>query len=134
MSIIVDWYNDNHTAIVHRHIGDWTWEELFVALDQAVQLMNTVNHKVNVISDFRQSRHISFMRPTILQKIADAPIRKQRNRGLYFVIGANSFVKALYGIFNKLYPRSVAEYQFIEDEEQLQTLLQDKKSKSAMSG
>jgi hypothetical protein len=134
MTIIVDWYNDNHTEIVNTHIGDWTWEELFAALDQTVQLMNTVNHKVNVISDFRQSRHIPFMRPSILQKVADAAIRKQRNRGLYFVIGANGFIKSLYGIFNKLYPRSVAEYQFIEDDEQLQTLLLDKQSKSAMSG
>jgi hypothetical protein len=123
MTIIVDWYNDNHTEIVHKHVGDWTWAELFAALDQTVQLMDTVHHKVNVISDLRLSRHMPIMSPSILENIATAPIRTHRGRGLFIVMGANRFIDALFGIFSKLYPRAAAQYRFVEGGEQLEALL-----------
>jgi hypothetical protein len=127
MSIIVDWYNDNHTEIVHTYIGDWTWDELFAALDQIMQLMDSVNHTVNVIINMRQSQRMPTMfAPSSLRKIAYAAPTHHRNSGLFVILGANAFIKGMFSIFSKLYPHVAERYQFIEDEEQLESLLLDK--------
>jgi hypothetical protein len=123
MTITVDWYNNNHTGIVHTHFGDWTWAEFFTALDQTVQLMDTVHHRVNVISDVRQSRHMPIMLPSILEKIATAPITTHRQCGLFIIVGAKPFLNAIYGIFSRLYPRAATQYRFVEGQEQLEVLL-----------
>jgi len=123
MSITVSWHNDHHTEIVNTMVGVWTWDELFAAIDQVVELMDTVDYMVNTIIDMRQSQHVPTMLPSALRRVANAPHMNHRNSGTLIMVGARPFIKAMFNIFSTLYPRAAEKFQFAESEEQLEALL-----------
>jgi hypothetical protein len=123
MSIDVRWYNEDQTEVQLTIVGVWTWDELFVAIDQTEKLMGSVEHTVNIILDMRQSHHVPTMLPSALRKVANAKTMTHRNSGLLILVGARSFVKSMFNIFSTLYPRAAEKYQIAESEEQLQAVL-----------
>jgi hypothetical protein len=55
MNIAVIWDNDEKTIIRYIYEKNWTWADVNTALKDASALLDTVDHKVDIIMDFRQS-------------------------------------------------------------------------------
>ncbi len=126
MTITVNWYDDQHTAVVNQLVGTWTWDELFRAIDQTASLMDTVDHPVNIVLDMRQTQHVPTLLPSALRKVANAPTMNHRNSGAFVFVGAKSFIKSMFSVFGTLYPRAAEKYRFAENEAQLDAVLADK--------
>ena len=99
--------------------GKWTWEEFYPAYHASIQMMDSVDHKVNFIMDLLQSQHIP---PGALHHIKRAADFNHPNMGLAVYVGINPLIQAMGRLFRKLYPASAQYYPFdfartIEDAE-----------------
>ncbi len=43
------WHDSEHTIIRTEYSGTWTWDDFHVAVETAVDMMKTVNHRVDLI-------------------------------------------------------------------------------------
>jgi hypothetical protein len=128
MGVTVGWYDDNHTEVLTTMWGTCNWEELFAGIDKTVALMDTVNHTVRIISDMRHVQHWPHMPPAAMRKLVHAPHLSHRNSGVVIFMGTKPFLRAMFGIFSKLYPPVAARCRFVDDEAQLQALLVEMQS------
>src|SRR5512139_2494928 len=51
----LQWLDDEHSIILVQHIGDYTSDLVIHKIKEANAMINTVNHKVVVIQDFRKA-------------------------------------------------------------------------------
>lgn len=58
MPIQIIWDNEEKTVLRASYIGRWTWEELYVEIDQSNALLDSVEHNVDIIHDWSQSARI----------------------------------------------------------------------------
>ncbi|GAB4573161.1 MAG: hypothetical protein Kow0077_14710 [Anaerolineae bacterium] len=55
MSILVEWDNEDQTAIRLGYENTWNWRDHFIALDAVNTLLCTVDHPVDLILDLERS-------------------------------------------------------------------------------
>lgn len=110
MPVTVEWANEEHTLVHMKLIGRWTWTEVYTKSDEGWDMLETVNHKVGVIMDFRESLGV----PTAGITHARSMIgRRHPNTGLTVFVGANSLVLRMWRIFVQLNARLRAEQEFV---------------------
>ncbi|HEX2619238.1 MAG TPA: hypothetical protein VHL11_03795 [Phototrophicaceae bacterium] len=98
----VDWDNQEHTAIRTELSGKWTWEEYHTAIDQAVSLMKSVQHPVDMIN---------MMQPDAVEPGGNPIPHIQRamrafpsNHRLTVNVGSTGRGVALQRIFRQMFP------------------------------
>lgn len=52
MNIDLIWDNQTHSRILWCYLPDWTWQDFRVAVAEAVSMVRSVSHRVDVICDF----------------------------------------------------------------------------------
>lgn len=102
MAVTSGWYDDEQTIMLYTFTGAWTWEELYPAYQQAIQMENSVPYRVYVILDMRQSRRIPPAALTHLKSITD---HQPDNLGVSVFVTTDRFSHALYEMGSKLYSR-----------------------------
>src|SRR5689334_20286455 len=55
MSITVDWYNAEKTALIYTYEGPWTWYDFDTVVSYGNSLMQSVPHTVHVVVDLKAS-------------------------------------------------------------------------------
>jgi hypothetical protein len=123
VSVEVRWFDENRTALVYDFQGEWTWSEMFVAIDEAVKLLDSVQHHVNIVVDLRGSYCVPPVAPQALARIAYAPTMQHPNTNILIVIGLSGFLQTLYEIFRRLYPHAAQRYREARTQEELLALL-----------
>ena len=53
MSITVDWYNAEKTAIIYTYDGPWTWNDFDTVVTQGNMLIKSVPYIVHVVVDLK---------------------------------------------------------------------------------
>jgi hypothetical protein len=102
MPTSVGWENDEKTIIRQQLIGDWTFEEYTASARETQMLTASVPHTVHVIIDFTES--ISY--PTKLLSVGSSLDRNMpANQGLLVVIQVPAYIRALFEVMSKLYPK-----------------------------
>lgn len=105
MGIRVEWDNDEKTVIRYVYEERWTWEDFHYARSQVREWLDTVDHRVDVIVDVRNSRLVP--NGVLAQGrmfASNAPIA-HRNEGHTIVVGANSLMRSMFEMFGKVYSR-----------------------------
>lgn len=96
------WDNDEHTILrVTDHKG-WTWDDLEANLPIEQQMLDSVDHRVDVIADFRGTR----LPPgaiTRLPVIAQSPPYTHENSGRVVMVGSPSFMKEVVDVYKHVY-------------------------------
>ncbi|MBZ0304002.1 MAG: hypothetical protein K8J31_29960 [Anaerolineae bacterium] len=108
MKIKPTWDNEGKTIIRHIFERGWGWTDFHQALEQASVMMDEVDHRVDVILDFRDANLIPNGAITQVKKAYTNP--KHHNVGTTIVIGANSFMQALVSVGTKLAPNSLENW------------------------
>jgi hypothetical protein len=108
MKIEPIWDNEPHTIIRHVFQRGWGWTDFHQALEEASAMMSTVNHRVDVILDFRDASIIPSGAITQVKKAYSNP--KHPNVGTTIVIGANNFMQALVSVGTKLSPGTLQNW------------------------
>jgi hypothetical protein len=100
MNIQVIWDNETKKTIRYIFQKGWTWQDVREALKQAATMMEPLQHKVNVIMDFRQASMIPQGAISEAQRAFANP--RPGNLNLTIFVG-DSFVHRLIEVATKLY-------------------------------
>src|SRR5262249_16383022 len=100
MNIKVVWDNESKTTIRYIFTRGWTWVEFRDAASEAITMLDTVQHKVNVIMDVRDAGLIPQGAFNNAQKIFGN--KRHPNINLTVLVG-DSFLHRLTEIVTKLY-------------------------------
>lgn len=100
MSVRVVWDNDQKTIVRYVFEGKWTWDELYPAYNQAIEMEKAQPHRVHAILDMRKAIGVPANVLTHLKHISD---KQPDNIGLSIVVTSSSFVHSLYQIAIKFY-------------------------------
>ena len=110
MSISVEWDNEQHTIV--RWIFDrrWTWDEFSAAQKESNQLLEKVDHPVDVIGDLRNSSGLPANALTAYRGFVNTTVE---NLDLIVLVGAGRFVKAMVTVFVRVMPGKVPGTHFV---------------------
>ena len=122
MGISVKWDNSEQTVIRFVYTGQWTFGDLFDAMESARDLMDTVNHPVHGIIDMQDSK---LMPNGVLSLGRNVTMRKHPNQGKSIVVGASGFARTLYDVYRKVHRTTFDEsaYGFASSLEEARQLL-----------
>ena len=112
MGVIAEWHNPERTIIIFRFEGTWDWGELHRAVIRANTLMDTVGRTVDFLVDMCHSTSVPAMNPAVMPFGDANPTLDHENAGILTVAGASAFVKTIFDIFGRFYPRSADRYYF----------------------
>lgn len=101
MPLNVVWDNEAKTIIRSEGVGEWTWEEFHEALQKIVEMMKTVEHRVDLIHNHvpGSRRPSGSGMPHFQRAIRIMP----PNIGLNIFVNTNSFGRAIVSIFTRVY-------------------------------
>lgn len=122
MSITVNWSDEQKSELIYHIQGKWTWDELFAAIDEATHLLDTINHRVNLIIDVSESLFMPPLSVANLRRVANAPTMSHPNTGLLILVGANQFIKIMFQVFSRLFPHAASRYRLIDTIENAKAL------------
>jgi hypothetical protein len=117
------WEDDQHTIIRRRFTGDWTWEEVHAAADQARVMFDTVNYQVDTILDFEDSSMMAAGFPRQIQLVGESPEMTHANAGLVVVAGGSSLHEAFGKAVGTLYRPVREKSRFVKTVEEARALL-----------
>lgn len=120
------WDNPEQTVIRYHFEGAWGWKDLYAVIETAAAMMDTVEHRVCIVLDLRESRSVPTLNPSGLRHLANAPTTNHRNMGIFVIVGANTFTRAMFDIFARLYPRAVEAYHMADSIERAYAIIKEK--------
>ena len=107
MPITVEWDDEAHTVIVLDFDGAWTWDEYEASRQEANVLLKQVSHPVAMIVDFHNSEYSP---NDVLTHAHHALDTTPINLRHFVLVGANPFLRHVYGVMTRVYRVLVARY------------------------
>jgi hypothetical protein len=80
----------------------WTWDDMEGNLPLEAQMLDSVDHRVDVIADFRGT-DLPFGAFSRLPKIAQSPPYTHRNSGMMVMVASPGFIQEVVNIYKRLY-------------------------------
>ncbi|MBK8024806.1 MAG: hypothetical protein IPK19_26155 [Chloroflexi bacterium] len=102
MPVIVAWDNDERTIVRTESSGHWTWEEYHTGVDQALALINSVDHPVHLIN----VRHPDAVAPEgyALPHLRRLMRNLPKNHRMTIMVNPNMQNKMMMGVFRRVVP------------------------------
>jgi hypothetical protein len=102
MRMTTQWDNEEKTILRVTYHPEWTWDDLEGNLPLEEKYLDSVDHRVDVIADFRGTR-LPLGAISRLPKIAQSPPYTHRNSGKVVMVGSPAFMKEVVGIYKRVY-------------------------------
>lgn len=119
--LITEWDNAEHTIMRVTYKPGWTWNDMEQNVDVEQSFLDSVNHRVDVIADFRDTQlppgAISY-----LPKIAQSPPYSHQNSGFVVMVGSPGFMREVVGIYKRVYGQA-ARLAMVHDLDEARTLI-----------
>jgi len=120
MGVVVDWTDAEKKVIRYDFPGQWTWDDLYNAMNQVNEMMATVPYKVYVVISFERSKGIP---PGALTHMRIGTLKAAPNWGGGVFIGVSSLLTALLNTF-KIINKSLGErYDIAKNDEEAMTII-----------
>ena len=58
MGVVVDWTDAEKKIIRYDFPGEWTWDDLYAAMNRVNEMMATVPYNVYIVISFEHSRGV----------------------------------------------------------------------------
>jgi|FLYN01.1.fsa_nt_gi hypothetical protein len=120
MGIRVTWGNAERTFINFNFEGDWTWDELERATDQATGMLDSIDYTVDFIMDIRHANQVPKDLMSHAERIASG---HHPRRGIMVVVGANRLLRTVGRGLRKLFPEATRNVLFAADLEEAHELI-----------
>ncbi len=116
MTIHVTWGNENKTVLINVYEGLWNLDDFYGAVRQTNALLDSVNHKVNIILDVGKSGLFPKGLMSAVRMLSQNP---HPNNGMMAMVGCNVFVRVFYDTFMKVFaqPRAKQVMYLVADYE-----------------
>jgi len=128
--ITTEWDNDEKTTMRVTYQLGWTWKDLQDNLPIEKEFLDSVNHRVDVIADFRGTR----LPPgaiTQLPKIANSPPYIHPNSGLMVMVGSPNFMEEVVNIYRRVYGQKTVKLHMVSDLEAARAMITEDRAKTA---
>ncbi|MBN1202788.1 MAG: hypothetical protein JXJ20_13130 [Anaerolineae bacterium] len=102
MHLTTEWDNDEKTIMRVTYHPGWTWDDLEANLPKEEAMLDSVDHTVNVIADFRGTR----LPPGAIVRlpmIASSPPYMHANSGMMVMVGSPVFMEEVVGIYKRVF-------------------------------
>ena len=119
MSIRISWYNRTKTVILWERFDRSSWEEFHNTQDQLFKMLDTVSHKVDVISVSYDPMFPANAIPN-LKRVID---RVHPNEGYKVLVNTSGFIRHLFEIVGKLNYKKSRQWYFTDTIEEAEALL-----------
>jgi len=119
--LITEWDDEAHTIMRVTYRPGWTWDDLEGNLSIEEEMLDSVDHRVDVIADFRGTR----LPPgaiSRLPKIAQSPPYTHRNSGSVVMVGSPAFMEEVVGLYKRLYGQA-ARLTMVKDLDEARALI-----------
>lgn len=125
MPFQVIWEDPEQTIIRQLYTGKVTTGDYYRAVDRNAEMMHSVNHPVDLIVDVLDAR--TDMKG-FWAAISYANKKVPDNQRLVIVVGADSFLKVLSGVANKVAPRAASNSYFVDSLDEAYRIIADNRS------
>lgn len=98
--ISVNWHNSKQTAILVTFPNVWSWQDLYICIDDINQQLDSVTHSVYTIFDFTLSTQIP---DNALGHIKRLNMTARPNQDKIAIVGLETFGRVLIDMFIRLY-------------------------------
>ncbi len=106
MPMHVSWYDDEQTIIICTGEGHWTWEEFHDGSVRAVEMMHTVDHRVDLIYDRKPGSYPP--RGNGLPHYRVALQQMPEHSGMHVFVGSIHYIiQITMNLFFRMYGRAV---------------------------
>ena len=106
MPIKVEWANPQHTVIHYNIMGNWTWDDFDSANTTLTNMIETIDHKVDIICDLSSSTALP---PRILSNVGRKLRQKSSPKVSHIItVGISSLLRTLTDVLRTLYPAATA--------------------------
>lgn len=104
MPASITWDDKSQTVLRYILTGTWTWAEFRLGVDEAVALINSVDHPVDVILDLRNSESLPLDNPFPTLKYMVSVVPPNASQTAFIIVGGQSLMVALVNSLQKIYP------------------------------
>jgi hypothetical protein len=112
MTVQTDWDDEDHTVIRTQFIGAWTWEEAHAATDTLIQMIDSVDYTIGVITDLSDSSRIP---PFVFHEVRTLLAKRHPRVGASVVVSSNFMIGSLWKTIAQTYGRLVnGQYSFAD--------------------
>lgn len=101
-ALITEWDDESHSVMRVTYQSGWTWDDMEANLSTEAQMLDSVDHRVDVIADFRGT-DLPFGAFSRLPKIAQSPPYTHRNSGMMVMVASPGFIQEVVAIYKRLY-------------------------------
>lgn len=108
MAIRVMWESEAKQVVLNIYEGTWSLNDFYAAVHESNRLMETVDYRVNVIFDVRNSRTFPNGFMGAIRTLSRKP---HPNNGVMVIVGGNAFMRVFYDVFTRVYPMQSAAQQ-----------------------
>ena len=123
MSINVQWDNEAHTLVRWDFIGTWDWNDFLAAQKASNDLIKSVPHTVDIISDVSQSQALP---PGAIGRFRTYRRDDPDNAGRVVLVGASNYIKTIVEIFRGMFPNTGGNFTFADSLEEARSALTSK--------
>jgi hypothetical protein len=122
MGITIGWHNDDKNIILLTYTRPWDWTDFEAAAKEMIELLDSVNHPVDMIFDIRKAGAPPQGALKRFREVAET--NHPNGRWLVFV-GGGSIVMRFLDLFTRLYglTRNVPYFRFVYSMEEALKLI-----------
>jgi hypothetical protein len=127
-NLTTEWDNDEKTIMRVTYHAGWSWDDLEANLIIEAQMLDSVDHKVDVIADFRGTQ----LPPgaiSRLPKIAQSPPYTHPNSGAMVMVGSPAFMKEVVGVYKRVYGQA-AKLTMVHDLDEARAIIVQKREET----
>jgi hypothetical protein len=130
--ISVAWDNDDKTVCKYEFQQGWDWQDYYQAIKSAEEMLKQIEHPVNVIMDFRKASLLPNGAINQVQKALAYP--RNANVRLTAIVGANTFIRTIADIGQKLARKQNWDLVFVTSLEEAHKHFESRKVKESNLG
>jgi len=119
MTINARWFNEEQTIVILDISGRWTWDELYTAYNQVMEMSGEKNHTIHAIMNRAQDEYRGYAPPSAIVHSVSLIRKLPPNFGIGVIVdsGSNS-LRALYDVITRIHApfgRKVAMVATLDD-------------------
>lgn len=113
MPITNEWINDEQQILLQTFSGAWTWQEFIqagIGPGGTVERMESVDHRVHVISDFTPSAPLPV--GAAMTQAGTVIRRYPANWGILVVVAPSLFIRTMVNAFRRTFHASLGQHTY----------------------
>lgn len=121
MPITTGWDNADKSIIRYTFHDDWTWQQLYIALNESRVLQDSVFHRVDIVLDMTKTTHVPDDSAEAFRQIA---YTRHPNTGIRIFVGADEAIHDNFDAFARVYRKVAETYRFVDTFDEAYALIE----------